>query len=174
MEYLDVVNENDEVVGSLPRGDCIARGLLHRAVVVFIFSAGGELYIQRRADDVAFYPGCWSASVTGHVSSGESYHRAAVREAKEELGLDIEPVEVGKFVSPKWKCADGVDWEVIAVLESELDGAEPKITLSDESQDGRFVSVGEFRRLESSDPPVLTPDTLLGAVYCARLRTTPG
>jgi isopentenyl-diphosphate Delta-isomerase len=169
-EYLDVVNERDEVVDSLPREECVKRGLLHRAVVVFLFNSKGELYLQKRADDVVFYPGFWSASVTGHVSSGETYLEAAIREMKEELGLNVEAMELGKFLSPKWKCSDGVDWEIITVFEALV--GEPRIALSDESQDGRFVSVDEFRKLAARGPPVLTPDTLLGARYSARLGGT--
>jgi isopentenyl-diphosphate Delta-isomerase len=166
-EYLDVVNEQDEVVDSLPRTECIERGLLHRAVVVFLFNSRGELYLQKRADNVVFYPGFWTASVTGHVSAGETYLEAAIRETKEELGLSVGVVELGKFLSPKWECSDGVDWEIITVFETLV--REPKITLSDESQDGKFISVDEFRKLAAHMPPVLTPDTLLGVKYSTRL-----
>jgi isopentenyl-diphosphate Delta-isomerase len=166
-EFLDVVDETDKVVGRLPKRECIRQGLLHRAVAVFLFNSVGELYIQKRAEDMAFYPGYWSASVTGHVSSGESYGGAAIRETKEELGLDVDPVEVGRFQSPKWKLSDGVDWELITVFEASV--SDPKITLSGESQGGRFVSVGEFKKLAASNPPVLTPDTLLAVKFSARL-----
>jgi isopentenyl-diphosphate Delta-isomerase len=166
-EYLDVVNERDEVVDSRPANECIKRGLLHRAVVIFLFNSKGELFLQKRANDLVFYPGFWSASVTGHVSSGETYREAAIRETKEELGLNVEVRELGKFLSPKWECSDGVDWEIITVFETSV--GEPKITLSDESQDWRFVSIEEFRELVASRPPVLTPDTLLGAKYSTRL-----
>ena len=166
-EYLDLVNEQDEVVGRLPRSKCIERGLLHRAVVVFIFNSRNQLYIQKRADDAAFYPGFWSASVLGHVSSGETYHEAAIRETREELGLLIDVKEIGDFLSPKWKCKDGTDWEIIHVFEATV--GEPKITLSDESQDGKFVSVREFGAIAATRPRVLTPDTVLAMKFSHRL-----
>jgi isopentenyl-diphosphate delta-isomerase type 1 len=168
VEFLDLVDENDRVVGKLPSRECIKRGLLHRAVVLFLFNQSGELYVQKRANDMVFYPGYWSASVTGHVSSGESYREAVIRETREELGIAIEPSEVGRFLSPKWQRADGVDWEQISVFEAVVE--DPKITLSDESQEGRFVAVGEFKRLASAEPAVLTPDTLLSARMSSRLK----
>lgn len=166
-EYLDIVNEHDEVIGSLPAKECVKRGLLHRAVVIFMFDSKGEIFLQKRADDVVFYPGFWSASVTGHVSAGETYYEAAIREAKEELSLNVDLTEIGKFLSPKWACSDGIDWEMITVYEVLVE--EPRIVLSDESQDGRFVSIGEFRALATSNPAVLTPDTLLAMRYSSKL-----
>lgn len=124
--------------------------------------------MQERADSMALYPGYWSESVTGQVSSGEDYRDAAVREAEEELGVAVSPTEAGRFLSPKWRCKDGVDWEQIAVFETLVD--DPKISLSDEPQDGRFIAAAEFRRLASADPAIFTPDALLSSKFCSRMK----
>jgi isopentenyl-diphosphate delta-isomerase len=142
--------------------ECVDKGLLHRAVLVFLFNTRGEVYLQKRASDVLFYPGHWSASVTGHVSSGETYLRAAKREVEEELGVDCELTELGKFMTPKWKMGGRTEWEFITVFEG---SSSSEITLSDETEEGRFVSQKEFKQLVESKLEIFTPDTLL-ALEC--------
>ena len=143
-EYLDVVNEEDIVVDRQTRQKCIEQGLLHRAVVVFLKNGRGETYLQKRSRHVMFYPGYWCASATGHVSSGEGYFEAARREVKEELGIEFRLSEIGKFTSPKWRIGKLVEWENITVFEGFADN--PKIVLSDETEDGRFLTPSEFKK----------------------------
>jgi isopentenyl-diphosphate delta-isomerase len=167
-ENFDVIDEQDNVIEARPGRECIRLGLLHRAIVIFLYNLRSELYIQKRSNAKEYFPGLWSASCTGHVSSGETYFQAARREAKEELSLDLKLNEVCRFISPKWKVSNGVEWESIAVFEAVAE--DPHIVLSDESQEGRFVSVDEFRRLLGSEPSTLTPDTILSAQYSPRLK----
>ncbi len=86
-ELFDVVDESDRVVGQLERSRVHARGLLHRAVSVFVFNSRGELLIQKRTATKDEYPLRYTASASGHVSAGESYDETAPREMQEELGL---------------------------------------------------------------------------------------
>jgi isopentenyl-diphosphate delta-isomerase type 1 len=166
-EYFDVVNEDDVVVGRCPGIECVNRGLLHRAVVVFLTNSQGEVYIQKRASNLIFFPGYWSASCTGHVSSGETYLEAAKREVKEELGVSCRLKEKGKFMSPKWKVGSRTEWEFITAYEGT--SASSEITLSDETEEGKFVTESEFRQLVSSRPGTFTPDTLLALRYWTKL-----
>jgi isopentenyldiphosphate isomerase len=85
-EYLDVVNERDEVVGRAARSEIHARGLWHRAVHVLIHNSRGQLFLQKRSLRKDREPGLWSTSAAGHVDSGEDYDAAILRELKEELG----------------------------------------------------------------------------------------
>ena len=161
-EYFDLVDEHDMVVGKRLGSECVERGLLHRAILVFLTNSKGEVYVQKRAKDALFCPGYWSASVTGHVSAGETYLQATKREVKEELGIDCELTELGKFVTPKWKFGNKTEWEFITVFEG---SSSLEITLSDETEEGKFVSQKEFRRLVESQPETFTPDTLLALEY---------
>lgn len=162
VEYLDIVDEDDRVLDSRPRSECLDKGLLHRAITIFITNSAGEIFIQKRTRYARFYPGRWGPSVGGHVSSGESYSLAAKRELKEELGIQSELRELGKFVTPKRETAGGTDWEIIMVFEGTSSSA---ITLSDESEEGRFVSSQELRQIAESHPEILTPDLILAMKY---------
>ncbi len=95
-EYLDIVNDQDEVVGSALYEDVYKNMSQHRIVHILIFNKHNELLLQMRSAQKRAHPNHWSTSVGGHVRQGETYQQAAIREAEEELG--IHPV-----VSEKWK-----------------------------------------------------------------------
>jgi isopentenyl-diphosphate Delta-isomerase len=91
-EYFDIVDANDNVIGRAPRSEVHARKLLHRAVSVFVFNSGGQFLLQKRSATKDEYPGRYTSSASGHVSSGENYDETAPRELEEELGL-VAPLE---------------------------------------------------------------------------------
>jgi isopentenyldiphosphate isomerase len=88
-EIFDIVNERDEVIDRKPRSEVHARGLRHRAVHVLVFNSRGEVFLQKRSMKKDRQPGVWDSSCSGHVDSGEIYDETAVRELREELGLDL-------------------------------------------------------------------------------------
>ena len=93
-ELFDVVNERNEVTGQLPRGEVHARGLLHRAVHVFVLNSRGEIFLQKRSHLKDVAPLKWDSSAAGHLDVGESYAACALRETREEIGLDIAATEL--------------------------------------------------------------------------------
>ena len=161
-EYFDVVDEHDIVIDGKPSSECYDMGLLHRAILVFLSNPQGEVYLQKRANNLLFYPGHWSASVTGHVSSGESYLQAAKREVKEELGIECELTELGKFQTPKWRIEGKTEWEFITVFGG---SSSEEIRLSEETEEGKFMPLSQFKELAESKPEIFTPDTLLALTY---------
>ncbi len=96
-EFLAVVNEKDEVIAKKPRQEVHEKKLLHRAVLVFVRNSKWLFFIQKRSETKDVFPGCFDASVTGHVSFGESYEKAAAREMLEELGLKEKPMFLFKL-----------------------------------------------------------------------------
>ena len=88
-EIFDVVNERDEVIGRAPRKEVHARKLRHRAVHVLVFNARGEVFLQKRSMLKDTAKGKWDSSSSGHLDSGEDYDACAVRELREEIGLDL-------------------------------------------------------------------------------------
>ena len=88
-EIFDVVNERDEVIGQKPRSEIHRLKLNHRAVHVLVFNSRGELFLQKRSMKKDCFPGAWDSSASGHLDSGESYDACAVRELREEIGLEL-------------------------------------------------------------------------------------
>ncbi len=86
MEFLDIVDLDDEVIGKAEKNRVYKESLMHRIVHVLIFNDDGEMALQLRSSKCSYCPLHWATSVGGHVQSGESYEEAALREYDEELG----------------------------------------------------------------------------------------
>jgi 8-oxo-dGTP pyrophosphatase MutT (NUDIX family) len=86
-EILDIVDENDRVIGQSPRGEAYAGGLRHRCVFIQARDAEGRIFVHRRTPTKLVFPSLYDMFVGGVVGAGESYDAAALREAEEELGV---------------------------------------------------------------------------------------
>jgi len=86
-EILDIVDENDQVIGRSPRGRAYAEGLRHRCVFIQARDSEGRLFVHRRTPTKLVFPSLYDMWVGGVVGAGESYDDAALREAEEELGV---------------------------------------------------------------------------------------
>lgn len=89
-EILDVVNDNDEVIGQAERDEVHRIGLVCRLAYVCFYTAGGEVILQKRSDTKKNDAGKLTTTVSGHVESGQDYLEAAVRETLEESGVEVE------------------------------------------------------------------------------------
>lgn len=87
-EFLDIVDENDQVVGTLPRAEIHRLGLRHRFVQALVVGTDGRVLLQRRGKHKGDGSMLLDASVGGHIDAGESYETAVKREGQEELGLN--------------------------------------------------------------------------------------
>ena len=93
-ELIDLVNDQDEVIGTIMKDEAHEKGIGHRIVVAFVFDEKERLLVQRRTEDKG---GLLDISIGGHVHAGESYDDAAQRELLEEFGLGVPLGFVGKF-----------------------------------------------------------------------------
>ena len=91
-EPVDEVDEDDRVLGVLPRREMRRRNALHRVTATFVFHPDGRLFVQQRAPTKDAYPGLFDPCVGGTVTSGEAYAANAAREVAEELGIDGAPL----------------------------------------------------------------------------------
>ncbi len=97
-ELIAWVDEADQLLGSLPRAELRARGLVGRGTFVLLFNSAGELCVHQRTLSKAVYPGYWDMAAGGMVQAHESYAESAVRELHEELGISgVELSEHGRF-----------------------------------------------------------------------------
>lgn len=94
-EYLDLVDENDNVIGKKKRSEVYAENLSNfRVVNAFVVNSKGEIWIPRRAANKRIFPLCLDMSMGGHVESGESYEETLKRETQEELNIDTDKTQV--------------------------------------------------------------------------------
>jgi len=116
-EVFDVVDENNRVIARAPRGEVHAKGLRHRAVHVFVFNRHGELWLQRRSHLKDVHPLLWDSSAAGHLDTGETYAAAAVRELKEELGIEAATERIADIPA-----TDRTGWEFVELHRARHDG----------------------------------------------------
>jgi isopentenyldiphosphate isomerase len=86
-EVVDVVDEDDRVIGQASRAEIRRQCLRHRSVYILLFNSRGEIFVHRRTQTKDVYPGHWDVAVGGVVGSRESYDACAVRELAEEVGV---------------------------------------------------------------------------------------
>ncbi len=107
-EDLDLVDENDVVIGKKLRSEVYAENLSNfRVVNAFVINSNGEMWIPRRSADKRVFPSCLDMSMGGHVESGETYDETFKRETAEELNIDVDKVE-HKFLGHLSPQVDGV------------------------------------------------------------------
>ncbi len=161
VELVDVIDDVDRVIAQKPLEECLRLGILHRAVSVFLWNSRNQIYVQRRSLHDELFPGYWTASCTGHVSAGEDYFEAAVRELREELGINSErPRFVLKFIVPPIRFGALREHEMMYVLESRAGDQELRLDPV-EVEEGAFLSVPRLKRFIIENRDSITPDALL-------------
>lgn len=89
-EMIELLDANRRPLGKIvARGTPLQRGEYILVVHACIFNRAGELLIQQRSAQKKLYPGYWDVSAAGGVRVGETGRDCAVRETREELGLDV-------------------------------------------------------------------------------------
>ena len=160
LELIDVVDENNKVVGQSSRGEAHKKGHIHRAVNLFVFNSKGQLFLQQRSKGRWVYPLGWDLSASEHVLAGENCRDAVIRSAKEELGIRIESLEKtrGPFLSKRTYQVNGgdfIDNEFVETYSTTYDGVF-KLD-GNELEDGRFYTIKEIEKLMKEGKTVFTP-----------------
>lgn len=154
-ELFDVVDKNDQVVDAKPREFVHVNNLLHRAVHMLIFNAGGELLLQQRSIWKDRNPGRWDSSAAGHVDSGETYLEAARRELQEELGIEAPHLESIGRLTP---CEQN-GWEFIEIYRGVHEG--PFLPAPLEVETTAFFPMSQIQSWVNRSPGEFSPVFLL-------------
>lgn len=86
-ELLDLVDENDTVIGTVNREIANKdQKLTHREVSVLLFDTDKNTIIQKRSKYKSVHPNMWSI-LAGHIPAGADPEEIAYIELEEEFGL---------------------------------------------------------------------------------------
>ena len=96
-EFVILVDEFDNELGTMEKMEAHVEPVLHRAFSVFIFNNKGELMLQQRALSKYHSPGLWTNTCCSHPREGEKTADAAHRRIMEEMGFDCDFEEVFSF-----------------------------------------------------------------------------
>lgn len=102
-EWVDWVDENNQVVGQVTRKRALQEGLHHRAVYVWLCRENGEMLLQKRANNKRIGGGQWDVSVAEHLLPGETYRDAARRGLLEELNISDADFTNTAFLEPHYR-----------------------------------------------------------------------
>jgi 16S rRNA (adenine1518-N6/adenine1519-N6)-dimethyltransferase len=139
-ELLDVVNDKNEVVSVAKFDEIYDKRLNHRIVHVLVFNGKGEIFLQQRSAKKKFCPGHWSTSAEGHVQTGETYEKAAAREMKNALRVDLELTKILDSPYDHYKMR-----KFLEVFRAVSEG--PFDLNPDEAASGKWFSVADVREM---------------------------
>jgi isopentenyl-diphosphate delta-isomerase len=97
-ENVLLVDEQDQVIGLMPKMEAHEKGVLHRAFSVFIYNARGELLLQQRAAHKYHSPRLWTNTCCSHQREGETNVAAGQRRLQEEMGFSVPLEDVLSFI----------------------------------------------------------------------------
>lgn len=163
MEKWDLYTKYREKTGKEHiRGEAIPDGFYHLVVHVWIRNSKGEYLISQRSANRPTFPLMWEC-VGGSVIKGESSIEGAIREVKEEVGLDLKQ-EHGRLLFSKIR---GTDYkyeckifnDIMDVWLFDYDGElRLEEATTDEVADCKWMTVSEIRSLYEEKKLVATLD----------------
>ena len=119
MEWMDVYDEFRIPTGrTMDREQAVPPGDFLLVVHTAIFDGRGRMLIQKRQSGKRSYPDVWDLSSGGAVRAGETSRQAAIREAREELGLALELDGLRPWLTANFE--GGFDDIYVLELETEL------------------------------------------------------
>ena len=158
-EMLDIYTREGKHLGIKTRSECHQDnpGFYHKPVWIWIYNDNGEFLVQRRSMLKKIRPGYWDLPSAGHVEAGETSINGAIRETKEELGIDTNPEDyhyVGEFTSD-------VTWEIGQIYTLKLNLKIEDFKLQEEEvAEVKWLSFEDFKNLLYSDQFVPYEDEL--------------
>lgn len=154
-DHVILVTPEDKTLGHMEKMEAHQKGLLHRAISVFIFNERKEMLIQRRALTKYHTPGIWSNTACSHPTKNETVMEAANRRLFEEMGMKTSLNYAFKFLY-KAEFSNGL-------IEHELDhvffgfsNEKPSINIS-EVCDYKYLDQGKLEKLILHEPDIFSP-----------------
>ncbi len=161
-ELIDIFDENNRPLGiRAMKSEAHKKGLWHRSVHIWIYNSRGEVLLQKRNKDKNLFPDMWDISVAGHVGAGEKPAESAVREIREEIGIEVGESQLVPVREMKVSISSNglQNNELIYVFLLRYDGGSSRIRVQkEELQDARFFLVDFVRKDYKATEGKYTPD----------------
>ncbi len=157
-EYVILVDQNDNPIGTAEKLDAHRKGLCHRAFSVFIFRNQPEkqLLLQQRAKNKYHSPGLWTNTCCSHPRLDEDIIQAGERRLKEEMGITATLKSIGQFHYiahfNNGLTENEVDHVLVGTLENESFQPNP-----DEVEYYRWITLSDLQHELSLNSDQFTP-----------------
>lgn len=143
MEKFDLYNFDRTLSGkTVERGNPIPEGFFRLVVVILIFNSKGEMLIQKRQKFKKNWSNLWDVSSSGHVQAGETSQQGAMRELKEEIGIDYDLTGIPPFMTTSF--SNG--FNDYYLIHMDVDASKLKLQ-EEEVQDVKWASKEEIYKM---------------------------
>ncbi len=160
-ELIDIYSKNNHSLGiKKMKSAAHKKGLWHRSAHIWIYTSRGEILLQLRSSNKKMYPTRWDISAAGHVVAGEEPISAAIRELKEEIGLDVAQENLEFFEIRKIQATyrNIINNEFVYVYFLKFDGDVEELTLQeDEVSEIQFISIDKVKEDLKTSPNKYVP-----------------
>jgi isopentenyl-diphosphate delta-isomerase len=155
MEYVVLVDNNDNAIGTMEKQQAHVEGVLHRAFSIFIFNSENKLLLQKRASSKYHCGGLWTNTCCSHPRENEIILDAANRRLQEEMGMQCELKPLFNFVY-KAEFENGLiehEYDHVFVGQS---NQIPELN-TEEVEDYRYIDLQELQAEIKVSPQNFTP-----------------
>jgi isopentenyl-diphosphate Delta-isomerase len=157
MEYVVLVDEQDNVIGKSPKQDVHTTDTpLHRGFSFFLFNTHGQLLITRRSLTKKTFPGVWTNTVCGHPAPGESVIQAAHRRLVHEMGIEGVDIRVVSLYRYRFADSNGIVENEICPILVGISDAKPGVN-AEEVSDWKWISWEDFLRETKENRQAYSP-----------------
>ncbi|QHM76130.1 Isopentenyl-diphosphate Delta-isomerase [Mixta theicola] len=150
-----LVDHLDRPTGKMEKLEVHQKGLLHRAVTVYVFNRRHELLLQRRASGKYHCGGLWSNTCCGHPFPQESTRAAAERRLYEEMGLRL-PLTPMFELSYNLSLSNGLTEHEYGHVFFAMSDCQPQLN-PDEADASRWLSLAAIEQEIMRAPSRFTP-----------------
>ena len=164
VELFDILDTQGNKTGKTkPRSEVHRDGDWHKAVHIWIVNDQDEILLQKRSPNKDSYPNMWDISSAGHLTAGDDSLSGAVREIKEELGVDILPEQLTLIGTRKSSSRPGPtfinnEFNDVYLLRLSLD-VNKAVLQEEEVSEIRYVPIDELKQMiKNRDKSLLMHD----------------
>lgn len=145
-ERLDIYTRDGKYLGVKTRAECHVEnpGFYHKPVWIWAYNSKKEILVQKRSMQKKKFPGLLDMTCGGHVETGELSIDGAIRETKEEIGVDVDKEKM-KFM---FEYIEDDAWEIGQVFFFKIDKKiEEMVVQKEEVEKVKWLNFNEFKKI---------------------------
>ena len=149
MEYIDIFDYNNNPTGEIKEKiQAHEDGNFHRTAHVWIMNDKKELLLQKRSATKKSHPNFWDISGAGHIRAGETVIEGAIRELKEELGVEVKEEDLQYIATIKsTKNPKNMEFQYVYLLNSNKE-IEEYIFEDNEVSEVKYVFYKDLEKMD--------------------------
>ncbi len=157
MEYVILVDENDNKIWTMEKLEAHQRWLLHRCFSLFVFNDKWELLLQQRDSGKYHCWGLWSNTVCSHQRDWENTVKAAERRVIEEMWFTCKNPKIVHEMIYRAEFDNGLiehEYDYVLIWKYNWEDIKPN---SEEVMDYKWIDLKDLKKDIEKNPEIYTP-----------------